>query len=214
MCSWCVFVHVWKSDFCFKLVSYCNTMEGKLSPQVAVCLQENLYLPVDPWGEGIILFSLINFCLLFLSLARSLFPAQGHSYSCFPGPMSHARFLVVLQRSRCRCLCTFLKSFGSISMPARDEGHQTVRLSLPQLLSFFALICGLGWFAVPQGLTDAPCVSNLVAQPGWFLSHSDETPAPMSLPLVLIHTSPGARLCSHKWLFHLEIRASLSVVFP
>lgn len=143
MCSWCVFVHVWKSDFCFKLVSYCNTMEGKLSPQVAVCLQENLYLPVDPWGEGIILFSLINFCLLFLSLARSLFPAQGHSYSCFPGPMSHAWFLVVLQRSQCRCLCTFLKSFGSISMPARDEGHQTVRLSLPQLLSF--LLSSVAW---------------------------------------------------------------------
>lgn len=156
-------------------------MEGKLSPQVAVCLQENLYLPVHPWGEGIILFSLISFCLLLLSLHVACFRHKDSASLGFLSPVSHTQVLVLLQSSHCGCLCPFLESFGSISMPARDEG--TVRLSLPHSsLFFFAVLCGLEWFAVPrsslmlqvflicpQGLTAAPCVSDLMAQPGSFL---------------------------------------------
>lgn len=132
----CLCMCVWKFDFCFKLVSYFNTMEGKLSPQVAVCLQENLYLPMDPWEEGIILFSLINFCLLLLSLHVACFRHKDTASLGFLSPMSHTQVLVVLQSSQCGCLCPFLKSSGSISMPARDEG--TVRLFLPCSSLFFS----------------------------------------------------------------------------
>ena len=64
---------------------------------------------------------------------------------------------MVLQSSQRGCLCRFLKSFGSISMPARDEGI------VPATLLFSSLIYSLKQFAVPQRLTDAAYVSNLVA---------------------------------------------------
>lgn len=117
-------------------------MEGKLSPQVAVCLQENLYLPVDPWEERIILFSLINFCLLLLSLHVACFRHKDTASLGFLSPMSHTQVLVVLQSSQCECLCPFLKSSGSISMPARDEG--TVRLFLP-CSSLFFFLSSVAW---------------------------------------------------------------------
>lgn len=105
------------------------------------CIQENLYLPVDPWGEGIILFCLINFYLLLLFLHVACFLHKDTASLGFPSPMSHTqRFLWCCRVAR--CLCPFLKSFGSISMPACDEG--TLRLSLLHSSLFF-LLSSVAW---------------------------------------------------------------------
>lgn len=107
--------------------------------RASVCLQENLYLPVSPWGLGIILFSLINCCLLLLSFLHvACFRHKDAAFLGFLSPMSHMQVLVVLQSSYRGCLCPFLKSFGSISMPARDEG------TVPHALLAF-LLSSVAW---------------------------------------------------------------------
>lgn len=156
MCLLCV----WKFDFCFKLVSYFNTMEGKLLASVSrasVCLQENLYLPVGPWGEGIILFSLINCCLFLLSFLHvAYFRHKDTTSPGFLSPRSHVQVFVVLWSSQHGCSCPILKSFKCISMTARCEG------TVPSTL-FSSLICSLNQFVVPHRLTGAACVFNPVA---------------------------------------------------
>lgn len=147
-------VCVWKFDFCFKLVRCFNTMEGKLSPQVAVCLQENLYLPMDPWGEGIILFSLINFCLLLLSLHAAYFQHKAAASLGFLSPVSCTQVLVVLQSSRCGVCVPFWS-------PSQCQHVMKGLSGCPFRTHLF--------FCCPQGHTDAPCVSDLVVHPGWFL---------------------------------------------
>lgn len=170
-------------------------MEGKLSPQVAVCLQESLYLPVDPWGEGMILCILINFCLSLLCLHVACFRHKDTAFLVFLSPWTTLSFLWCCRVTSAGVCVPFWSPLGPSQCQHVMKGLSDCPFHTHAI--FFALICGLEWFAVPQGLTDAPCVSNLMAQPGWFLTHSDETPALMSLSLVLIHSSPRARLCSH-----------------
>lgn len=103
---------IWKCDFCFKLVSYYNTMEGKQlswASRAAVCWQENLYLLVVPQGGGIILFSPINFCLFLLSFLHiASFQHRDTASLCF---LTSMKGLVVLQSTHCECLYSFWSPF-------------------------------------------------------------------------------------------------------
>lgn len=140
VCSWCMFVHVFGNLTSFSnwLAILIQWKESYHPKWQYACIQENLYLPADPWGEGIILFCLINFYLLLLFLHVACFLHKDTASLWLSQPHEpHTEVLVVLQSSQCRCLCPFLKSFGSISMPACDEG--TLRLSLLHSSLFFLL---------------------------------------------------------------------------